>query len=502
MKRSLASGALVFVVLVLPTVAAAAAHAALRADRPLFTLDLGAPSFGGGAVADLDGDGRPEVLVGTYYHDERVLALRSDGTLLWQRPSGGGPVDDSVTVADLDGDGVPEVLWGNSGSTVFHVADATGHDRWTKTIGEVLDAPAAVADMDGDGRLDIVLASCGSAAGGGLRAFAGDTGRELWHAERGGCYQSAPLLLDQDGNGRLDVVVSTWFDNKVRAFSGQDGTLRWETTIGGWTYHAGAFGDLNGDGVPDVALGDYSGTLWALDGRSGAVLWSEKLEGVTYVFGPTAMGDLDGDGATEVVVAADNVQVFDAHGRRRLKLALPGYGTRGPALADVDDDGHPDIVVASDGPALTAFAGTDGRVLFSHSFPDHAAFDFQPTVADLDGDGVLDVFGVFGRGQSDTPEQNWGRAVALRLGGHGPGWVTYSHDLHHSGNYGYLGGTTLIGTRTPWATAPTGTPKATATTAPRTASPSRTPTATSQPVPTRTSEDSDGSRCYLPSATR
>jgi hypothetical protein len=405
----------------------------------LFDFALSAPSFGGGAVDDLDGDGDLEVVFGTYFNDERVIALHHDGTLLWEIPSGGGPVDKSVTLADLDADGRPEVLWGDSATTEFHVADAGGRDVWSRVIGEVLDAPEAIGDVDGDGALDIVLASCGSEEGErpGLRAFDGMSGAVLWSAATSGCYQSAPLLFDQDGDGLLDVVVSTWFDEKVRAFSGVDGSLRWETPIGGWTYHAGSFGDLDGDGVPDVALGDYSGRLWAIDGADGSVLWSTPLPGERYVFGPSAMGDLDGDGALEIVVAADALHVYGAGGARRFGVPLPAPSLRGPALTDLDGDGLPDIVVALDTPGVRGFSGLSGAELFARDFAEAGEAGFQPTIADLDGDGASDVFVVYGVGRSDEPQANWGRAVALPLGGTGNAWPTYSHDHHHSGNYEY-----------------------------------------------------------------
>lgn len=428
---------------------------------PLFELRLQAPSYGGAAIADLDGDRRPEILFGTYFNDERVLALRADGRLFWELPSGGGPVDGSVTVADLNGDGRPEVLWGNSATTRFHVADHLGRDLWTRVIGEVLDAPAAVADLDGDGRLEIVLASCGADRGpSGLRAFRSTGGEPLWTAERGGCYQSAPLLFDQDGDAKLDVVVSTWFDNKVRAFSGRNGRLRWEATIGDDTYHAGSFGDLNGDGVADVVLGDYSARVWAIDGRSGAVLWSRPLSGEHYIFGPTAMGDADGDGSLEVFIAGSRLHAFDARGAQRWAVALPGYASRGPVLFDYDGDRRPDVLVACDGPSIEVHSGLDGRLLYRRAFSPAGDADFHPAIADLDADGRNDLFFVYGRGQSDTPHLNWGVAVAIRLAGSDAGWPTYAHDHHHSANYHYPAGEAVNAPRPP-PTAPSATARAT-----------------------------------------
>ena len=63
-----------------------------------------------------------------------------------------------------------------------------------------------------------------------------------------------------------------------------------------------AVGDLNGDDVHDVALGDFSAQLWAIDGQSGDVLWSRELDGERYVIAEALLDSYEAElGAGTVV---------------------------------------------------------------------------------------------------------------------------------------------------------------------------------------------------------
>ncbi|HVQ01862.1 MAG TPA: PQQ-binding-like beta-propeller repeat protein, partial [Candidatus Thermoplasmatota archaeon] len=71
----------------------------------LWHHDLLAPSFGSAAVGDIDGDGKQEIVFGTYFHDEHIYALNAeDGSILWTYDTGGCN-DASVAIADVDQDG-------------------------------------------------------------------------------------------------------------------------------------------------------------------------------------------------------------------------------------------------------------------------------------------------------------------------------------------------------------------------------------------------------------
>jgi hypothetical protein len=114
---------------------------------------------------------------------------------------------------------------------------------------------------------------------------------------------------------------------------------------------------------------------------------------------------------------------------------------RGAAISDIDHDGGLDVVFGSADGILRILRGDDGEVVSSYDLESHYGntfdMDHAPVIADLNGDGRLDVFVVGGYGTSSPPTANHGRAYALSAGaGGGPGWPMFRHDLQHSGTYG------------------------------------------------------------------
>ena len=272
------------------------------------------------ALGDVDGDGVTDLAVGAYQDDTggtgrgavHLLMLNSDGT-----------VKNSVTIAS-----------GQNGGATLANGDFFGT------------SVASLGDLDGDGVNDLVAGASGDNTGNGP-AIPGNYDRGAVHV----------LLLNSDGTVKSRTKIASETNG---------GPL-----LANSDYFGGAvtsLGDLDGDGVTDLAVGAKNddtngvstGAVHVLFlNANGTVKSSLKLANATNG-GPTlgetnnfgvsvaSMGDLDGDGVTDLAVGANRDQtggqlrgavhllLLNANGsvKSRAKLASGTFG--GPVLADYD----------------------------------------------------------------------------------------------------------------------------------------------------------------------
>lgn len=172
------------------------------------------------AVADIDGDGYYEIVVGTghYYkavgrlttEGHRVYAYNHDGSDVagWPVVTAGGTFS-SPSLGDIDGDGKREIAIGCTG------AGGTGEDHvmtirpggqvvWDiKGYGGPMMASPALGDITGDGKPDVIIGS-------GWQICAYDyTGRTLWSQDLDNFIVTSPVVGDFDKDGRVEVCVAT-----------------------------------------------------------------------------------------------------------------------------------------------------------------------------------------------------------------------------------------------------------------------------------------------------
>ncbi len=311
---------------------------------PGFPLEIYDPAGEGGliehtrlmttaAVGDIDGDGFPEIVIGSNERfgavDCRAYAIHHDGSLHaggpylpgWPvNPKGlrneflpdvGEGVPNCAAMADLNGDGKLEVsIQGMAAQPQFF--DGTG-----KLLGLADDAalgaqsacspqndlPYEVAisygsfgDVDGDGKVDFVDGTVGLlyAASGLSGANRATPGHEVaaWSVEKdlgdqGIGFVSASLpgfpapaadfqffmnytIADIDGDGKNEVVSGTGV-YLVTAYRA-DGSqpAGWPKNTGGWLLATPAVGDIDGDGLIDVVVPSREGWLWAWHGHGRA----------------------------------------------------------------------------------------------------------------------------------------------------------------------------------------------------------------------------------------
>jgi outer membrane protein assembly factor BamB len=412
------------------------------APRILWSYDLKAPSFGSSAVGDIDGDGKPEIVFGTYFNDQHVYALNAeDGSLLWKHDTGGCN-DASPAIADVDLDGKLEVIIPASSPCKCYCFDgATGAVKWSADTGSgnCIDSPPAVADLDNDRKPEVIFGTFG----GFLFCLNGEDGSVCWKTNLGSesCIQSGPSICDLNGDKQLDVVVAQWRgDHRICGVKGSDGSVLWSSDLPADNmYHGASIADIDEDGKPEIAIGSYDHHVYVLNGEDGSRLWD--YEAPYYVGAPTAIADLNNDRHLEIVFAADTkVGVLSHTGSLLWSYTAGGGVFRGAAIADVDGNGVLDIVFGGDDGKLTALSGDDGHVVWTIDLAAHYGKTYQighaPVIADLDGDGKLDVFVVGGLGRYPA-ESNHGRAYAVAAGeGKGPGWPMFRNDLRHSGFVG------------------------------------------------------------------
>ena len=292
------------------------------------------------AVGDIDGSGKPALIVVNTITPPTVRAFNNDCSLRWtgQAPTAtvGTGYAGAPTLADLDGDGKSEIIYSNA------VWNSDGTLRWvgaTATSTSHYCCYSSVGDLNGDGKLEIVV--------NGVVAYRAD-GTVLWDrsADLPPSYQA---IADIDGNGTPEIVTVATDWEGVRLLN-HDGTTRWgPILIPGGGGGSPVVADFMGNGTLDIGVAGATNFV-VLDGADGHIVWQRGIHDASYASGASAF-DFDGNGIPDIVYR-DEYYLYILRGNDGAVLwqtPNPSATTAEyPVIADVDGDGHAEIVVSRD----------------------------------------------------------------------------------------------------------------------------------------------------------
>lgn len=378
-------------------------------DKQLLSSAMGPCGTRGGlqafTTADLDGNGSDELI--SLCGDQTLIAY-GNGYPGWGLAGVGGS---DIAAGQMDDDPAIEIA-----TTSGKVIDSVTHTvqwEWSQGFGAHLQS----ADIDGDGRDELIVAEPW------YFVWAYDVEKQLpkWSIPAT-LDIGAILVTDIDADGVMELLLGDGQWGEIHAYDTVTQLEKWSIRNPEHGVTNIAVADINNDGTTELLWGAGATStgpdhLYVADWQTGSIVWqNEDLVGP--FLGPQ-IGDLDGDGVPEIVIASflseagyesGRIVVLDSR-TLTVRAISPGvaggpYGWTGIhdlKLRDLDGDGRLEIVVATDwlyDGLIEAYSVSPQNaftlVWTNATRPTGAPF-YSVDVADIDGDGKLEVIGGVGR---------------------------------------------------------------------------------------------------------
>lgn len=329
-------------------------------------------------IKDMTGDGKPELLTGSYYGENKKFTVLRNATTI----SGGlASFPDSTVVAinkwsyistgDFDGDGLADV--------VSYSADLIGH-------------------------IDVFL----NTSKGNSISFGDKKSFDTYYPAN----TDWALITDVDNDGRNDIIVTQNGSSVISIYlntSSGPGDISFakridlESGAAPFNIFQLAAGDLNKDGKPDLVFTSATSFLSVLKNTSspGKVSFAPRVTYATkYSPYTVLLGDLDGDDKLDIAASYgtdSSITIFrnttsadSISFTNKMDVPLPNIGFR-MQLADMNGDKKPDIVYSGEGLWVRYNTSTIDSISFRNGSNMIQSGGDEVAIGDLDGDGVPEI---------------------------------------------------------------------------------------------------------------
>ncbi len=276
----------------------------------------------------------------------------------------------------------------------------------------------------------------------GVVAVAGDEllridgqGTVVWRVKQPAAFGAPATVASLDGDAEAEILTAT-VDGEVLCFN-QSGELLWRfatgSPLGGFECLVAA--DVIDEPGVELVFGFNDGWLCCLNAR-GELMW--RFFGDKFRVGGIAVGDVNADGAVEVVYGTDNGHLYCLSGWGEVEWRFAErapYGRSGPNIADLDGDGRAEVLITrsnvGNATCLIAVDGATGTLLWRTN--DLMQGYFSNAIANLDHTDRYQVIHADKGNRVYCENPDGTRRWELELDGRGIFWAPAVADIDGDG---------------------------------------------------------------------
>ncbi|CAH8356454.1 unnamed protein product [Eruca vesicaria subsp. sativa] len=192
------------------------------------------------------------------------------------------------------------------------------------------------------------------------------------------------------------IDIKNYIASSIVVFNLETKQVKWvkeldmstdNTNFRAYIYSSPTVVDLDGDGYLDILVGTSFGLFYAMDHR-GNIREKFPLE-MAEIQGAVVAADINDDGKIELVTTDShgNVAAWTTQGVEIWEVHLKSLVPQGPSIGDVDGDGHTDVVVPTTSGNIYVLSGKDGSIVRPYPYRTHGRVMNQLLLVDLNKRG-------------------------------------------------------------------------------------------------------------------